>query len=186
METRFVKNILIAAFLTAILSISGCIRFYDKDTIAVYDQTSIFLGRLENPGSYKYRYIDAEEYKELKDNLEDSEYYALLSIPPNVLNSNIVHLISYENISREMKLQIASNIEDIIESEKLSDIQRSNDLPLTIKDKRTAQTRIRVIDIEKDKHFRISLRELVAYLVIVILLGYIFVKLRKKREQETS
>lgn len=186
MKKHLVKYLFISATLTFILFLSGCMKPEKSNTIAVYDRSAIFLGRMENPEPYKYRYINDTEYEEIKNNLGETDYFALLSIPPNIVNSNTVQIISDEKIKRELKLQIANNLEDIIEEDKLSDIRRGNDLPLTPKDKRIAQTSIKVIEIEMNKPAGINVREIGAYLVIIALLLFIHLRIRKRRRQSKS
>lgn len=186
MKNKIVKNIFASTVLILITLFSGCIKLYDKNTIAVYDRSVIFLGKLENPEQFNYIYIDDAEYEELKKNLKESDYYALLSIPPNVINSNTVQLISFENITRDTKLQIGKSLEDILEEEKLSYISRSNDLPLTENDKNSVQTKIKVIAIEKSSPSKINSREIAAYLVIIILALFIYLRIKKRKMQSNN
>jgi ABC-2 type transport system permease protein len=186
MKTKLVKNHLIFVSFILLLLFSGCIKSDKKNTIAVHDRSVIFLGKLENPEQFNYIYIDDTEYEELKKNLKESDYYALLSIPPNVINSNTVQLISFENITRDTKLQIGKSLEDILEEEKLSYISRSNDLPLTDNDKNSVQTKIKVIAIEKNTPSKINSREIAAYLVIIILALFIYLRIKKRKQQSKN
>jgi ABC-2 type transport system permease protein len=98
-------------------------------TIAVYDGSTILLGQLESSDYTKYKFIPQEEYDKIKDNLKTTDYYALLVIQPNVLNTKTVQLISTSNISFDVKNQIQKNIRSIIEKEKMAEVIKQTSIP---------------------------------------------------------
>ena len=53
-------------------------------TIAVYDESTLFLGEFKEEGFTKYHFLPKEEYQELRIKLKNSEFYALLYIPGNI------------------------------------------------------------------------------------------------------
>lgn len=181
MERHHVKSSVTLAILTFILLLPGCDKQEKSNVIAVYDRSAIFLGRLENPEPYNYRYINHIEYEKIKNHLDETDYFALLLIPPNIVNSNTVQLVTFEKIKKDTKSKIAHNLEDIIEEDKLSHISRGDDLPLSPKDKRIAQTSIKVIEISKNKSSGVNTREVGAYLIIIALLIFIHLRIRKRR-----
>ena len=53
--------------------------------IAVYDESTLFLGALDDTeGFTKFHFIPSVEYEKLKSNLKESEFYAILYIPENI------------------------------------------------------------------------------------------------------
>jgi ABC-2 type transport system permease protein len=98
-------------------------------TIAVYDGSTILLGQLESSDYTKYKFIPQEEYDKIKDNLKTTDYYALLVIQPNVLNTKTVQLISTSNISFDVKNQIQKNIRSVIEKEKMAEVIKQTSIP---------------------------------------------------------
>src|SRR5690554_6747384 len=57
-----------------------------KRTIAVYDESTLFLGELEQEGYTRYHFIPRAEYEQLKSTIKESEFYALLYIPENIFS----------------------------------------------------------------------------------------------------
>jgi ABC-2 type transport system permease protein len=98
-------------------------------TIAVYDGSSILLGQLESTDYTKYQFIPEEEYNKIKENLKTSNFYALLVIQPNVLNTKTVQLISTSNIPFDLKNQIQNKIRSVIEKEKMADVIKQSGIP---------------------------------------------------------
>ena len=60
----------------------------EERTIAVYDESQLFLGGLEQEGYTTFHFIPEEEYAALKSNLKESGFYALLYIPENIYSMN--------------------------------------------------------------------------------------------------
>ncbi len=98
-------------------------------TIAVYDGSTILLGQLESNDYTKYKFVPQEEYDKIKDNLKTTDYYALLVIQPNVLNTKTVQLISTSNISFDVKNQIQNKIRSVIEKEKMAEVIKQTSIP---------------------------------------------------------
>ena len=112
-------------------------------TIAVYDGSSILLGQLESSDYTKYKFIPEEEYNKVKDHLKTSDFYALLVIQPNVLNTKSVQLISTSNIPFDLKNQIQNKIRSVIEKEKMAEVIKKSgiqDLEAQIKATKTPIT----------------------------------------------
>ena len=98
-------------------------------TIAVYDGSAIFLGRLENSEFTKFKFIPEEEYLKLKDNIKNSSYYALLVVAPNFLTTNTIQVISVSNIPFDLKSQIKDKIQNVIEKDKMAEVVRQTAIP---------------------------------------------------------
>ncbi len=98
-------------------------------TIAVYDGSTILLGQLESNNYTKFKFIPEAEYLKIKDHLKTSDFYALLVIQPNLLNTNTVQLISASNIPFDLKYQIRDKIRSVIEKEKMADVIKQTNVP---------------------------------------------------------
>jgi len=98
-------------------------------TIAVYDGSTILLGQLESNDYTKYQFIPEEEYNKIKDNLKATDFYAMLVIQPNVLNTKTVQLISTSNIPFDLKNQIQNKIRSVIEKEKMAEVIKQTNVP---------------------------------------------------------
>ncbi len=87
-------------------------------TIAVYDESSLFLGQLKQEGYTSFHFVPREEYERLRINLKGSEFYALLYIPENIYDSNSAQLISEKQLPFEIVEQIEGKLSRYIEQEK--------------------------------------------------------------------
>lgn len=90
----------------------------EERTIAVYDPTSLILNKLESNEFTKFHYIPEKEFQELSKNFKSGNYYAVLHVPINILNTNRAEMISDKQITFDVKNMITRRIENIIESEK--------------------------------------------------------------------
>jgi ABC-2 type transport system permease protein len=98
-------------------------------TIAVYDGSAVFLGRLESTEFTKFKFIPKEDYLKIKDKIQNSDYYALLVVAPNFLTTNTVQVISGSNITWDLKSQIKDKIQDVIEKDKMAEVVRQTNIP---------------------------------------------------------
>jgi len=98
-------------------------------TIAVYDGSSVLLGRLENSEYTQFKFIPQEEYLKIKDKIQKSEYYALLVVAPNFLTTSTVQVISGSNITWDLKSQIKDKIQGVIEKDKMAEVVRQTKIP---------------------------------------------------------
>jgi ABC-2 type transport system permease protein len=131
-KSFIIMTILMPALMAAMFILPAYFMSQDDTkvrTIAVYDGSTILLGQLESSDYTKYKFIPQEEYDKIKDNLKTTDYYALLVIQPNVLNTKIVQLISTSNISFDVKNQIQKNIRSIIEKEKMAEVIKQTSIP---------------------------------------------------------
>ena len=90
----------------------------EERTIAVYDASALFLGELEQKGYTTYKFIPKEKYDEMKMNLKESEYYALLYIPENIYETNTARLISEKQVPIELSEKIENRLSRFIEQDK--------------------------------------------------------------------
>lgn len=98
-------------------------------TIAVFDESALFLGEFSDEGYTKYHFIPKEEYTELKSNLKNSEFYALLYIPGNIYSTNSAQLISEKQLPFEITEQIQRKLSRFIENEKRQKVINESGIP---------------------------------------------------------
>jgi ABC-2 type transport system permease protein len=111
-------------------------------TIAVYDESTLFMGELEQEGYTRFHFIPRVEYDELKTNLKGSSFYALLHIPENIYTNNTARVISEKQLPIELTEQIARRLSRFIENDKRQKIIAEAGIPDL--DSRLAATRTSV------------------------------------------
>jgi len=131
-KSFIIMTLLMPALMAAMMIVPGYLMTRDdtkERTIAVYDGSSILLGQLESNDYTKYKFIPEEKYNRVKDHLKTSDFYALLVIQPNVLNTKTVQLISTSNIPFDLKNQIQNKIRSVIEKEKMAEVIKQSGIP---------------------------------------------------------
>ena len=131
-KSFIVMTILMPALMAAMFILPSYFMSQDdtkERTIAVYDGSTILLGQLESNNYTKFKFIPEAEYLKIKDHLKTSDFYALLVIQPNLLNTNTVQLISASNIPFDLKYQIRDKIRSVIEKEKMADVIKQTNVP---------------------------------------------------------
>lgn len=98
-------------------------------TIAVFDESSLFLNELGEEGMTKYKFIPKEEYEQLKSNMKGSGFYALLYIPNDIYTNNIAQLISEKQVPFELNEQIERKLSRYIENDKRQKIINETRIP---------------------------------------------------------
>jgi ABC-2 type transport system permease protein len=98
-------------------------------TIAVFDESTLFLNELGEEGMTKYKFIPKEEYDQLKGNLKGSEFYALLYIPKDIYTNNLAQLISEKQVPFELNEQIERKLSRYIENDKRQKIINETGIP---------------------------------------------------------
>ncbi|NQU85815.1 MAG: ABC transporter permease [Mariniphaga sp.] len=125
--TLLVPFLMVGMFtLIIFLSVSG-----DKKerTIAVFDESTMFLGELGEEGYTKYEFIKQDEYLKLKENLQNIDYYALLYIPANIYTTSTARLESATQISFELSEQIEGKLSRYIENDKRQKVISETNIP---------------------------------------------------------
>ncbi len=97
--------------------------------IAVYDASSLFLGKLEKDGYTQYHFVPQEEYQNLKSSLNESPFYALLYIPADIYSTNSAQLISEKQLPFEITEQIQNKLSNLIEQEKRQKVVAETGIP---------------------------------------------------------
>lgn len=123
----------------------------DKEsrTIAVYDGSAIFLGRLESKDLTKFHFVPEDEYLKIKKNVKSSGFYALLVIPPNFITTNRVQIFSESNIPFDLKSTIQEKLRSIIEKDKMAEVIRQTAIPDLQQKINATKTRIVVETVKK-------------------------------------
>ncbi|QGY45346.1 ABC transporter permease subunit [Maribellus comscasis] len=101
----------------------------EERTIAVYDESQLFLGELEQQGYTTFHFIPEEEYNELKSNLKESDFYALLYIPANIYSANVAQLLSVKQVPIELSEQIERKLSRFIENDKRQKVVEETRIP---------------------------------------------------------
>ncbi len=101
----------------------------EERTIAVYDESNLFLGEFSDEGYTKYHFIPQEEYNSLKGNIKDSKFYGLLYIPGNIYSSNMAQLISDKQLPIEISDQIQRKLSRFIENDKRQKVIEESGIP---------------------------------------------------------
>ena len=114
----------------------------EERTIAVYDESSLFLGQFDDQGTTKYYFIPEDKYNELKTNLKGSGYYGLLYIPGNIYSNNQAQLISEKQMPFELVEQIERKLSRFIENDKRQKVIEESGIPDL--ENKLAQTRTSV------------------------------------------
>jgi ABC-2 type transport system permease protein len=146
-KSFIITTLLVPLFLAAIMVIPAWLATrQDKEVrkIAVYDESSIFLGQLSQEGYTKYQYIDKEKYNALKENLANNEFYALLYVPANILTTNKAELLSPKQLPIEIADQIERKLSQIIEKDKRNKVVQETGVPDLEQKLASTKTRISV------------------------------------------
>ena len=114
----------------------------EERTIAVYDGTGIFLGRLENTEYTKFHFIPEEEYQRIRDDIKSSPFYAVLFVPPNILSSNRAQIFSDKQVPIDVKNFVGHRLEQILEGDKKARVIDESGIPDL--EEKLAATRTRI------------------------------------------
>ena len=114
----------------------------EERTIAVYDESTLFLGQFDDKGTTKYYFIPQEKFNELKTNIKGSSYYGLLYIPRDIYTNNQAQLISEKQLPFELVEQIERKLSRFIENDKRQKVIDESGIPDL--DDKLAQTRTSV------------------------------------------
>lgn len=114
----------------------------EERTIAVYDESTLFLGEFGDEGYTKYHFIPKAEYDTLKENIKGSGFYGLLYIPGNIYTTNAAQLISDKQLPIELSEQIERKLSSFIENDKRQKVITESGIPDL--EERLANTRTRI------------------------------------------
>lgn len=102
----------------------------DKENkiIAVIDETNILDKAITNTDHMTFEYIQNSSFAELKANFSESEYYAILLIPSNILTLERVQLFSDKQTTMGVNSHISSDLNSFLEKLKLANENVSLDI----------------------------------------------------------
>ncbi|MGV8091313.1 MAG: ABC transporter permease [Mangrovibacterium sp.] len=90
----------------------------EKRTIAVCDESGIFLGKLENTEFTSFHFIPSEEFASIKNDIANSAFYALLFVPSNIMETSSAEIFSDRQVTMDVKNMVAGKLERVIEADK--------------------------------------------------------------------
>lgn len=144
-KSFIITTLLVPIFMIGIMVVPAWLATRDdkqERTIAVYDESNLFLGQLGQEGYTKYHFIDGDTYARLRENLFGSEFYALLYIPGNIYTTSRAQLSSPKQVPFELAEQIERKLSQIIEADKRQKVIAEAGVPDL--DAKLAATRTRV------------------------------------------
>jgi ABC-2 type transport system permease protein len=94
----------------------------EKRTIAVCDESGIFLGKLENTEFTSFHFIPSEEFASMKNDIANSAFYALLFVPSNMMETNSAEMFSDRQVTMDIKNMVAEKLEKVVEADKKKQI----------------------------------------------------------------
>jgi len=100
-----------------------------EQKVAVVDRSKIFLGELQDSKSTKFQFIPDDQFDQVKENLKDNGYYALLEIPANILTTNKVIAYSAKQVSIDVRSHIDWQLERILEEQKRAELVERIGIP---------------------------------------------------------
>lgn len=114
----------------------------EERTIAVYDESSLFLKEFKQDGYTKYKFVTSDEYKKLSSDLKSSSYYALLYIPSAIYETNSAQMISEKQLPMDVVDKIENTLSKYIENDKRQKVIAETGIPDL--EKRLSATRTRI------------------------------------------
>jgi ABC-2 type transport system permease protein len=146
-KSFIILTLLMPILMSALMILPSYFMSMDDEksrTIAVYDGSSVLLGRLESTEFTKFKFIPQEEYLKIKDRIQNTDYYALLEIAPNFLTTNTVRILSESNIPFDLKSLIKDKIKGVVEKDKMAEVVRQTNIPDLESRIKATKTRITV------------------------------------------
>lgn len=121
-KKSFVILTLLIPFLFAAFTILPVWLAMQKDneirTIAIYDESEIFLGKFKDTEYTHFLHISKEEYEAEKSRLANSKFYGLLFIPADITETNRAEMLSDRQVPMDIKNMITTRLERVIEAGK--------------------------------------------------------------------
>ena len=141
--------------------------------IAVLDKTNITEGAIPQTDYMKFEYIDDTEIANLKENFEQSGYYAILYIPENVLTSNKVQLYSNQQTTMGVNQHVSNALKSFFTQIKL----KNENVPIDIMER--IKTNINVDTIQwtstgEEKEGSAEIVSLIGYISGFLMYMFIF------------
>ena len=144
--------------------------------IAVLDDTGLYDHSLEDSPLIKYQYLPIEAADELRNNFENSGYYAYLVINDNLLEKpDALRLVSSGQITMDVKDHIRKSLRDHLRKEKLKSFQIS-ELNSILAEVNSVDVQLSTVKIGSDGDEKASSTEVAMIISILFaFLSYMFV-----------
>jgi ABC-2 type transport system permease protein len=112
--------ILFAAMMIIPIWISQ-IKDTEEKTIAVIDDSMIFLDNFKDSKYLKYEFLQGYDIDSAISVMEDQEFYAVLYIPESIVSTGtaVAKMYSHKQPSMSVELEIQNNMEKLLEDTKL-------------------------------------------------------------------
>lgn len=175
-KSFIILTLLMPLFMAAIMFLPAYLATLDdkeERAIGVYDASGLILGRLDDSEYTKFKYIPESEYDNLKQDVSQSTYYALLFIPPNIVNSNSVQLISNKNITIDVKNKVERNVRDLLEKDKRAEVLKQAAIPDLEQRLAATKTRIKVKTIKLGESGKAEKSSTEVAMVVGYLFGFL-------------
>nr|WP_320118260.1 ABC transporter permease [uncultured Marinifilum sp.] len=130
------KSFLILTFLTPLL-IAGIYAFMiwmmlkddtEQRTIAVINESQL-IEPVKSTEYTSFNYLNNANFDDVKSQMENKGYYAILVIPNDILEKQSAELFSYKQVTIEVKSEVGSQIRQHIEKIKRSKIIAEANMP---------------------------------------------------------
>lgn len=144
--------------------------------IAVLDDTGLYDHSLEDSPLIKYQYLPIEAADELRNNFENSGYYAYLVINDNLLEKpDALRLVSSGQITMDVKDHIRKSLRNHLRKEKLKSFQIS-ELNSILAEVNSVDVQLSTVKIGSDGDEKASSTEVAMIISILFaFLSYMFV-----------
>ncbi len=145
-KKSFVILTLLVPFLFAAITILPAWLAMQNDTetrtIAVCDESGLFTGKFENTEYTNFHFVSSAEFADIKGNLGNTGFYAMLLIPSDIAQSNKAELYSERQVTLDIKNLIQDKLGKVIEAEKKQKIIQEAGIPDLEERLNAARTRI--------------------------------------------
>lgn len=101
----------------------------EKRTIAVYDESGIFLGRLENTEFTTFHFMPGDEFAAIKNDIRNSPFYALLFLPSDIMETSSAEIFSNRQVTLDIKNTVSEKLGKVIEADKKKQIIEQVGIP---------------------------------------------------------
>lgn len=101
----------------------------EKRTIAVYDESGIFAGNLENTEYTDFHFVPREEFVGLKSSVAGSPFYALLFLPSDIVETSHAEMYSDRQVAMDIRNMVEGKLERIVEAGKKKVIIEQTGIP---------------------------------------------------------
>jgi ABC-2 type transport system permease protein len=131
-KSFILTTLLMPVFMAAIFAIPfylGMNEDKQERTVAVYDESSMFLDQLKGNQHTRLIFIPENEYQQIKKKLTETNYYAVLYIPENILTSNRAQLFSEKQVPFDISNMLENRLERIIERDKRNKVIEETGVP---------------------------------------------------------